>query len=96
MLNEFGLYSPMNKKNISKPNSRIDAFNVLPKICKPFECLDNLNIRNTRTKRITRSIAKDIAWFVDLSWKWILLEKKTNIIKGKNSINVKKTVVQRN
>lgn len=52
---------PMNKKNISKPNSRIDAFNVLPKICNPFECLDNLNIRNTRTKRITRSIAKDIA-----------------------------------
>lgn len=55
------LYSPMNKKNISKPNSRIDAFNVLPKICKPFECLDNLNIRNTRTKRITRRMAKDIA-----------------------------------
>ena len=58
----------MNRKNISKPNSRIDAFNVLPNICNPFECLDNLNIRNTRTKRITRSIAKDIAWFVDLSW----------------------------
>lgn len=54
-------YLPMNRKNISKPNSRIDAFNVLPKICKPFECLDNLNIRNTRTKRITRKIAKDIA-----------------------------------
>lgn len=60
-------YLPMNKKNISKPNSRIDAFNVLPKICKPFECLDNLNIRKTRTKRITRRMAKDIAWFVDLS-----------------------------
>lgn len=57
----------MNKKNISKPNSRIDAFNVLPKICKPFECRDNLNIRKTRTKRITRRMAKDIAWFVDLS-----------------------------
>lgn len=46
---------------MSKPNSRIDAFSVRPNICKPFECLDNLNIRNTRTKRITRSIAKDIA-----------------------------------
>lgn len=46
---------------MSKPNSRIDAFSVRPKICNPFECLDNLNIRNTRTKRITRSIAKDIA-----------------------------------
>lgn len=52
---------PINKKKINSPNSRIDAFNVLPKICKPFECLDNLNIRKTRTKRITRSIAKDIA-----------------------------------
>lgn len=51
----------MNRKNISKPNSRIDAFNVRPRICNPFECLDNLNIRNTRTKRITRNIAKDIA-----------------------------------
>lgn len=54
-------HSPMNRKNISKPNSRIDAFKVLPNICNPFECLDNLNILNTRTKRITRSIAKDIA-----------------------------------
>ena len=68
--------SPMNKKNISKPSSRIDAFNVLPKICNPFECLDNLNIRNTRTKRITRSMANDMAWFVDLScnkgdWRFI-------------------------
>lgn len=52
---------PMNKKNINKPNSRIEAFSVRPKICKPFECRDNLNIRNTRTNRITRSIAKDIA-----------------------------------
>lgn len=52
---------PINKKNISKPNSRIEAFRVRPKICKPFECLDNLNIRNTRTNRITRNIAKDIA-----------------------------------
>lgn len=58
----------MNKKNINKPNSRIEAFSVRPKICKPFECRDNLNIRNTRTNRITRNIAKDIAWFVDLSW----------------------------
>lgn len=53
--------SPMNRKNMSKPNSRIDALSVRPKICNPFECLDNLNIRNTRTKRITRNIAKDIA-----------------------------------
>lgn len=52
---------PINKKNISKPNSRIEAFRVRPNICKPFECLDNLNIRNTRTNRITRNIAKDIA-----------------------------------
>lgn len=52
---------PMNKKNISKPSSRIEALSVRPKICKPFECLDNLNIRNTRTNRITRKIAKDIA-----------------------------------
>jgi hypothetical protein len=46
---------------MSKPNSRIEAFSVRPNICNPFECLDNLNIRNTRTKRITRNIAKDIA-----------------------------------
>lgn len=46
----------------------MEAFNVRPKICKPFECRDNLNIRNTRTNRITRNIAKDIAWFVDLSY----------------------------
>lgn len=46
---------------MSNPNSRIEALSVRPKICKPFECLDNLKIRNTRTKRITRSIAKDIA-----------------------------------
>lgn len=52
---------PINKKNINKPSSRMEAFNVRPKICKPFECRDNLNIRNTRTNRITRNIAKDIA-----------------------------------
>lgn len=60
-VNSIKCDSPMNRKNMSKPNSRIDALSVRPKICNPFECLDNLNIRNTRTKRITRNIAKDIA-----------------------------------
>lgn len=41
----------------------MDAFRVLPNICRPFECLDSLNILNTRTNRITRRMAKDIAWF---------------------------------
>lgn len=52
--------SPMNMKNINKPNSLIEAFNVRPKIWSPFEYLDSLNIRKTLTKRITRSIARDV------------------------------------
>lgn len=54
---------PMTIKKASKASSRTEAFNVLPKIWRPLECRDNLNIRNTRTKRITRKIANDIAWF---------------------------------
>ena len=54
---------PMNKKNIRSPNSLIEALSVLPNICRPFECLDNLNILKTRTNLITRSIARDMAWF---------------------------------
>ena len=53
----------MNKKNIRSPNSLIEALSVLPRICNPFECLDSLNIRNTRTNRITLRIANDMAWF---------------------------------
>lgn len=55
-------------KKASRPNSRTDAFSVRPKICKPFECLDSLNIRKTRTKRMIRRMAKDIAPD-DLSYK---------------------------
>ena len=84
---------PMNRKNMSKPNSRIDALSVRPKICNPFECLDNLNIRNTRTKRITRNIAKDIAWFVDLSYrdrrKTRGCIRRKRVIKEKNVGNLK-------
>lgn len=45
----------------------MEALRVRPRICRPFEWRDNLNIRNTRTNLITLSIAKDIAWFVLLS-----------------------------
>ena len=57
----------MNKKNISNPNSRIEAFSVRPNICSPLECRDNLNIRKTRTNLITLNMAKDMAWLVLLS-----------------------------
>lgn len=57
----------MNRKNISSPSSRIDAFSVRPKICNPLEWRDNLKIRKTRTRRITRSMARLMAWLVDLS-----------------------------
>ncbi len=49
----------MSKKNISKANSFIDAFSVIPNICRPLECRLSLNIRKTRTNRITRNIASD-------------------------------------
>mgnify|MGYP006952287331 CR=1 FL=1 len=52
---------PINKKNMSNPNSLMEAFNVRPRICNPLECRDNLNIRNTLTNLITLSIAKDMA-----------------------------------
>lgn len=58
---------PMKRKNIKSPSSLIDAFSVRPSICKPFECRESLKIRNTRTSRITRRIAKLIAWLVVLS-----------------------------
>lgn len=61
------LYSPMNKKKMSNPSSRMEAFKVRPRICSPLECRDNLNIRNTRTNLITLRIARDMAWFVLLS-----------------------------
>ncbi len=54
----------MNRKNMSSPNSLIDALSVRPRICSPLECLDNLKIRNTLTKRMTLSIAKDMAWLL--------------------------------
>lgn len=57
----------MNKKNMSNPSSRMEAFRVRPRIWRPLEWRDNLNIRNTRTNLITLSMAKDIAWFVLLS-----------------------------
>ena len=46
---------------MSSPSSRMDALSVRPKICKPFECLDNLKIRNTLTKRMTLRMANDMA-----------------------------------
>ena len=53
---------PMKRKNMSNPNSLMDALSVRPKICKPLECLDNLKIRNTLTNRMTLRMANDIAW----------------------------------
>ena len=52
---------PIKRKNMSSPSSRMDALSVRPKICKPFECLDNLKIRNTLTKRMTLRMANDMA-----------------------------------
>ena len=52
---------PIKRKNMSSPSSRMDALSVRPKICKPFECLDNLKIRNTLTNRMTLRMANDIA-----------------------------------
>lgn len=54
----------MKRKNINKPSSLIEAFNVRPKICKPFECLESLKILNTLTNRITLKMARDIAWLL--------------------------------
>lgn len=51
--------SAMAIKNINKQNSWIEALNVFPRTCRPTECLLNLNILNTRTKRIIRSTEKD-------------------------------------
>lgn len=61
------LNSPMKRKKMSNPSSLMEALRVRPRIWRPLLCLDNLNIRNTRTSLITLSIAKDIAWFVLLS-----------------------------
>lgn len=58
---------PINKKKMSNPSSRIEAFNVRPRICNPLECRDNLNILKTLTSRITLRIARDMAWLVLLS-----------------------------
>lgn len=52
---------------MSRPSSRIEAFKVRPSIWRPLLCLDNLNIRNTLTSRMTLNIARDIAWLVLLS-----------------------------
>ena len=52
---------PIKRKNMSSPSSRMDALSVRPKICKPFECLDNLKIRNSLTKRMTLRMANDMA-----------------------------------
>lgn len=57
----------MNKKKIKRPSSLIEALRVLPKICKPFECLESLKILKTLTRRITRNIARDMAWLESLS-----------------------------
>lgn len=58
---------PMKRKNINRPSSRIEALSVRPRICRPLEWRDSLKIRNTRTRRITLSIARLMAWLVDLS-----------------------------
>lgn len=52
--------TPIKRKKISNPNSRMDALRVCAKICRPFECLDNLNILKTLTSLITRRMASDI------------------------------------
>ena len=52
--------TPIKRKKISRPNSRIDALRVCPRICKPFECRESLKIRKTRTRRITLRMANDI------------------------------------
>ena len=54
----------MKRKNINKPSSLIEAFNVRPRICSPFECLESLKILNTLTNRITLRMARDIAWLL--------------------------------
>lgn len=66
-IDKINLNLPINRKNIKSPSSRIEAFKVLPNICKPLECRDSLKILNTRTRRMTRSIARLMAWLVDLS-----------------------------
>lgn len=57
----------MNKKNMSRPSSRIEALSVRPRICKPLEWRDSLKILKTRTSRMTRRMARLMAWLVDLS-----------------------------
>lgn len=57
----------MNKKNIKSPSSRIEALSVRPRICKPLEWRDSLKILKTRTSRMTRRMARLMAWLVDLS-----------------------------
>ncbi len=82
----------MNKKKISSPSSRIDAFKVLPKICSPLECRDNLNIRKTRTNLITLSMASDIAWFVLLSCGLIGALGKLTISSSSSAMTVAKVI----
>ena len=51
----------MKRKKTSRPSSRMLARIVLPRICSPLEWRDSLKIRNTRTRRMTRNAASDVA-----------------------------------
>ena len=39
--------TPIKRKKIKRASSRRDAFRVIPRICRPFECRDSLNILYT-------------------------------------------------
>lgn len=52
--------TPMKRKNMRSPSSRMEALSVCPRICNPFEWRDSLKIRKTLTSLITRRIASDI------------------------------------
>jgi hypothetical protein len=44
---------PMKTKKTRRKSSLTEACNVRPRILRPLECLDNLNILRTRTSLIT-------------------------------------------
>lgn len=51
----------MKRKKMRRPSSRMEARSVWPRICRPLECRDSLKMRKTRTSRMTRRMAKDMA-----------------------------------
>lgn len=52
--------TPMKRKRKSCPSSFDDTTKVFPRICRPFECLDSLKTRRTRTSLMTRSAAREV------------------------------------